>query len=133
MPQLKAAEFRPIARELWGSFCEGFSEQHQGRMATVAEVDTAMLERRPLTAYAASLLIADDEPFQRLALDAAERPGCVVRVGARKEVEHSLPEVVGVYLHCNEEGAHRGVRIDAASNTSLIVNFRHPAIPDPHH
>lgn len=127
---LKATEFQPVSRELWGDFAAGFTRKHEGWLSTVAELETDLLERQPLTAYAASILIADEEPFQMLELDNGNPATCLVRAGAHQEIRHLQRDVVGVYLHCTGKGEQRGVRVDSGSNITLLVEVRAPAFQE---
>ncbi|MBI3119796.1 MAG: hypothetical protein HYZ00_13970 [Candidatus Hydrogenedentes bacterium] len=120
---MRSPEFQAVPKELWRDFARRFEEQHHGSLVTVAETETSLLETQPLTAYAASTLYADEEPLEALLMEGLDHDRCTVCVGPDMSTAHSLDAVVGVYLHCDRAGEHKGVRVDATGDRTMLVEF----------
>lgn len=116
-----------IPRERWPEFCAGFSREHHGWIASLGVIDTMRLRRGHRTAARA---LIRDGVFRQLRLDSADGD-LTVEVGSGAATEsHSAHGPRRVFLEREDDGAHRGLRVDDSDGCSLLIEFRAAALPE---
>lgn len=123
------SERTEIPRREWPAFCDGFTRQHHGWRVSLEVTDTTELER---AGGAPSRRLAHDMTFQGIT-EERERGevalSITLRDGAR-HLTHWVRAPAHLFSETEPDGAHRGLRIDAAGGESVLVRFRTAARPE---
>ncbi|NIP71846.1 MAG: hypothetical protein GWO16_01880 [Gammaproteobacteria bacterium] len=123
------SERTEIPRREWPVFCDGFTRQHHGWRVSLELADTAELER---AGGGVVHRLAHDLTFQGITEERDQGEAALsitVRDGAR-HVTHWVRVPAHLFSEIEPNGAHRGLRIDAAGGESVLIRFRAPARPE---
>jgi hypothetical protein len=115
---------RDIPREQWMTFLDSFSRQHEGWLVNVEVVTDGLgahreLREKRLIGVSADLKSHDSSTISIIAGDRSD-----------DHVNHIINGPTRVALEETEEGAHKGLRIEAADGETTLLLFRSPASPE---
>lgn len=114
---------REIPREQWVAFCQRFSRQHSGWLATIAvqsDDDEAKTIARDMALRAVSVSL-EAGSNDRIYIQVGKQPG--------KSVVHSVEDPTAIRFVETEEGGHQGLRIESATAGTTALHFRIAAPP----
>lgn len=121
-----------IRRDQWQAFAKHFSRQHRGWLVNVEAINTRELNHHPEQAKAVGRPLFKDAVLREVAF--GRRGASIelrVRIGAGpNSVLYRIPEPVEVCFETTDEGAHQGLRVDAADGNTTLIEFRTPAYPE---
>lgn len=129
----KAAPLRQneVPAELWGLCCTEFGLAHQGWLADVALVETARLNTMRRGIESRWRVLRHDAPLRRVVVEPqAEGSMLLVLTGRGAALHLDRLLAVSRLFILEEDGAHRGMRIDGAGGDSMLIWFRVPAVPE---
>jgi Family of unknown function (DUF5335) len=112
---------REIPRSEWASFLQGFSTQHQGWLANV--------ERRQYDSSSSSILT--ERPLMEIHADI--KAGRIDLLFGRPDGEQFnevVKQPVRIKFQEAEPGAHAGLEIQSADQSSLLLRFRSAMPPE---
>ncbi len=121
-----------IPRDALPTFCDEFSRQHLGWLASVELCDTALLDADPTAAATAGRTLVHEVVLQGITAerrDANFEITIIAGEGSHR-LTHPVLEPKRVVLEESAEGAHKGLRIDAADGMTTRVRFRVAAVPE---
>jgi len=115
---------RDIPREQWMTFLDSFSRQHEGWLVNVEVVTDGLgahreMREKRLIGVSADLKSRDSSTISIIAGDRSD-----------DHVNHIINGPTRVALEETEEGAHKGLRIEAADGETTLLLFRSPASPE---
>ena len=115
---------RDIPREQWITFLDSFSRQHERWRVNVEVVTDGLGAHREvrgkrLIGVSADLKSRDSSTISIIAGDRSD-----------DHVNHIINGPTRVALEETEEGAHKGLRIEAADGETTLLLFRSPASPE---
>ena len=115
---------RDIPREQWVTFLDSFSRQHEGWLVNVEVVTNGLgvhkeIREKRLIGVSADLKSRDSNAISVIAGDRSD-----------DHVNHIINGATRIALEETEEGAHKGLRIDAADGETTLLLFRSPALPE---
>ncbi|MGH2523652.1 MAG: DUF5335 family protein [Anaerolineales bacterium] len=115
---------REVPRSEWADFCDSFSRQHRGGLATIEMA-------RP---GAAPQTIADELPLRGLTLNSKshEADTLLVTLGQHgdERLTHAITQVVRLCFDVTEAGAQAGLTFESADGTITRLRFRVPVFPE---
>lgn len=118
-----------IPHDQWSAFCAIFSREHHGWLASLGEVDTALLDRDPQQARQSTPRLFENAPLQRVErLD--ENDQIVIEALEQGRVVRSAVAQPRRVVMETEAGGHKGLRIDDAAGMTTLLEFRVPAAPE---
>jgi len=119
-----------IPPEQWQSFCNQFSQQHHGWLVTLSVVETKRLETDLGAAESAARPLARDATFQGITAELRDKNiELVLFVGeGPQRISHSVQQPLRICFAQTRQGAHQGLRIDAADGETTLVRFRTAAL-----
>jgi Family of unknown function (DUF5335) len=113
-----------IPREQWPSFFDSFTRQHEGWLATL-EVFAESVGAQPE---------AEELPFEGISLDAedGELDSVIISFGKSpsQHVTHTIYQPKHLWLQRTPEGADAALEIKAEDNSSTLLRFRSPMLPE---
>jgi hypothetical protein len=112
-----------IPRSEWRSFCETFTRQHEGWVATV-EV---------LTGELGDQIEANDMPFQAINADlkGSDPDAIEITLGSpNKEVTRTAQRVTKLSFEQSESGEHEGLEIQTVDGETTVMRFRVAQYPE---
>ena len=113
-----------IPRTEWTPFLDAFSRQHEGWLTTIEVVTSGLGAHREVR----------DKPLTGITEDRKRGDAASVTVSAGERPEDHVTHVIErpsrVALELTEEGAHKGLRIEAENGEMTLVLFRAPALPE---
>ncbi len=118
----------PISPEQWQPFCESFAREHHGWLATLGVTETSRLSRNRYAIRA----LARNAALTDVRLNRSEAGGELIVVtgeGAARSV-YRVDRPVALYVEEEDEGRHRGLRVDGAEGRSLLIEFGATALPE---
>ena len=115
---------RDIPREQWMTFLDSFSRQHERWRVNVEVVTDGLgahreVREKRLIGVSADLKSRDSSTISIIAGDRSD-----------DHVNHIINGPTRVALEQTEEGAHKGLRIEAADGETTLLLFRSPASPE---
>jgi hypothetical protein len=115
---------RDIPREQWMTFLDSFSRQHERWLVNVEVVTDGLgahreVREKRLIGVSADLKSRDSSTISIIAGDRSD-----------DHVNHIINGPTRVALEETEEGAHKGLRIEAADGETTLLLFRSPASPE---
>ena len=115
---------RDIPREEWMTFLDSFSRQHEGWLVNVEVVTDGLgahreIREKSLIGVSADLKSHGTDTISIIAGDRSD-----------DHVNHIINRPTRVALEETEEGAHKGLRIEAADGETTLLQFRSPALPE---
>jgi len=115
---------RDIPREQWMTFLDSFSRQHERWRVNVEVVTDGLgahreVREKRLIGVSADLKSRDSSTISIIAGDRSD-----------DHVNHIINGPTRVALEETEEGAHKGLRIEAADGETTLLLFRSPASPE---
>ena len=115
---------RDIPREQWMTFLDSFSRQHERWLVNVEVVTDGLgahreVREKRLIGVSADLKSRDSSTISIIAGDRSD-----------DHVNHIINGPTRVALKETEEGAHKGLRIEAADGETTLLLFRSPASPE---
>lgn len=115
---------RDIPREDWVTFLDSFSRQHERWLVNVEVVTDGLGAHREIREKSLVGVSAD--------LKGRGMGTISIITGDRSDdhVNHIINRPVRVALEETEEGAHKGLRIDAENGETTLLRFRSPALPE---
>jgi hypothetical protein len=115
---------RDIPREDWVTILDSFSRQHEGWLVNVEVVTDGLGAHREIREKSLIGVSAD--------LKSRGTDTISIITGDRSDdhVNHIINRPVRVALEETEEGAHKGLRIDAENGQTTLLRFRSPALPE---
>jgi hypothetical protein len=115
---------RDIPREDWVTILDSFSRQHEGWLVNVEVVTDGLGAHREIREKSLIGVSAD--------LKSRGTDTISIITGDRSDdhVNHIISRPVRVALEETEEGAHKGLRIDAENGQTTLLRFRSPALPE---
>jgi len=121
-----------IPRDAWQAFGKHFTRHHRGWLVNVEATNTRALNNRPDEAKARGRPLFTDAALRNVSFGRRGRSiEFRVRIGAGpNSVLYRIPEPVEVRFATTDEGAHQGLRVDAADGTTTLIEFRTPAYPE---
>jgi hypothetical protein len=125
------SQYTQIPLDEWSEFCQEFSVQHRGWLATVGLSDTQAVDLKPLDPPLE--IIAQHLSFEGLELklrNGPERKLSVTMGEQQWRMTHVVHEPLRIWVEQSEQGAHRGLRVDNARGKSMLLRFRVPAVPE---
>ncbi len=114
---------REIPRSEWRSFCDTFSRQHEGWVATV-EV---------LTGELGDQIEASDIPFLAINADlkGSDPDAIEITLGiGNNEVTRIASQVTKLSFGRTESGKHEGIEVQTASGEKTVMRFRVAQYPE---
>ena len=113
-----------IPRTQWHTFFDAFSRQHGGWLASL-EVFANTLGAQPE---------AEELPLEGISLDApdADSEAIVITLGDTPDahVTHTIHQPTHLWLQRTPEGADGSIEIQAEDDSSTLLRFRSPTLPD---
>ncbi len=119
-----------IASEEWLRFCEEFSRQHRGWLATTSFVDEASASAGSENQITAEHGVVRDIPFHALRFEPSKRDLLMLLEDGNTCITQPISAATRICLLETEEGAHAGLRIDRAGGGTIMLRFRAPARPE---
>lgn len=115
---------RDIPREQWATFLDAFSRQHERWLVTVEVVADGLGAHREVRDKSLVGVSADlkGRGSNTISIIAGDRPD--------DHLNHIINAPTRVALEETEEGAHKGLRIDAENDQTTLLLFRSPALPE---
>jgi hypothetical protein len=115
---------RDIPREDWVTFLDSFSRQHERWLVNVEVVTDGLGAHREIREKSLIGVSAD--------LKSRGTDTISIITGDRSDdhVNHIVNRPTRVALEETEEGAHKGLRIDAENGETTLLRFRSPALPE---
>jgi len=115
---------RDIPREQWTTFLDGFSRQHERWLVNVEVVTDGLgahreLREKGLIGVSADLKNGGTNAISIMAGDSDD-----------DHVNHIINRPTRVALEETNDGAHRGLRIEAEDGQTTLLLFRSPARPE---
>jgi len=115
---------RDIPREQWMTFLDSFSRQHERWRVNVEVVTDGLgahreVREKRLIGVSADLKSRDSSTISIIAGDRSD-----------DHVNHIINGPTRVALEETEEGAQKGLRIEAADGETTLLLFRSPASPE---
>jgi hypothetical protein len=115
---------RDIPREKWVTFLDSFSRQHERWLVNMEVVTDGLgvhreVREKPLIGVSADLKTRGRNTISIIAGDRSD-----------DHVNHIINGPTRVALEETEEGAHKGLRIEAADGETTLLLFRSPASPE---
>jgi len=115
---------RDIPREKWVAFLDSFTRQHERWLVNMEVVTDGLgvhreVREKPLIGVSADL---KGRGSNTISIIAGER--------SDDHVNHIVNGPIRVALEETEEGAHKGLRIEAADGETTLLLFRSPAAPE---
>jgi len=115
---------RDIPREQWMTLLDSFSRQHERWLVNVEVVTDGLgahreVREKRLIGVSADLKSRDSSTISIIAGDRSD-----------DHVNHIINGPTRVALEETEEGAHKGLRIEAAAGETTLLLFRSPASPE---
>jgi hypothetical protein len=108
---------REIPREEWKAFCDRFSREHEGWLATVEILDETL----------GAQVEAEDLPLEGISASSKGSGGEAIEIFLRAEPEgtltHSVPDPTRLWVQSTEAGAERALEVEAAAGKT-ILRFR---------
>jgi hypothetical protein len=115
---------RDIPREDWVTFLDSFSRQHERWLVTIEVVTDSLGAHREVR----------DKRLIGVSADLKSRGPDAISIiaGDRSDdhVNHIVNGPTRLALEETEEGAHKGLRIDAEDGATTLLLFRSPALPE---
>ena len=115
---------RDIPREQWVTFLDSFSRQHEGWLVNVEVVTDGLGVHKEMR----------DKRLIGVSADLKSRGSNAISVIAGDRSDDHLNHIINgatrIALEETEEGAHKGLRIDAADGETTLLLFRSPALPE---
>lgn len=111
-----------IPRDEWSRFCDAYSRQHRGWLATI-ELDGRGTAGR---------LQAEPRPLGGVTFDRKGTGAGDIVIFLDGDVDHAMTHTVAHATHLRleqEAGQDRGLRVESEEGTTLL-RFYHPARPD---
>ncbi len=117
-----------VPREYWAEFCERFTHQHHGWLATLEEQAVRSAAGGGMIGGPGALL---EFRGLRLAEEAGREVLYLTATGQGGE-DHTSTVYYPVRLTFKkaDDGAHSGVRVDGRNGERLVLRFRVPALPE---
>lgn len=117
-----------VPREHWAEFCERFTHQHHGWLATLEEQAVRSAAGGGMIGGPGALL---EFRGLRLAEEAGREVLYLTAIGQGGE-DHTSTVYYPVRLTFKkaDDGAHSGVRVDGRNGERLVLRFRVPALPE---
>ncbi len=113
-----------IPREEWPRFCDSFTRQHRGVLATIVIARPG----EPLDIEVSNL------PLQDVSLDTQDENsvGVYIMVGKPGEgrLTHFTAQVTRLLFDMSEAGEHAGLTLEGADGVQTRVRFRVPFLPE---
>jgi hypothetical protein len=115
---------RDIPRKEWAAFLDSFSRQHERWLVNVEVVTDGLGAHREVREKGLIGISAD--------LKKRGASSISIMAGDRDDdhVNHIVNHPVRVALEETDEGAHRGLRIEAEDGQTTLLMFRSPARPE---
>jgi hypothetical protein len=115
---------RDIPRDEWVKFLDSFSRQHERWLINVEVVTNGLGAHREMREKSLVGVSADLKARGKdtISIIAGDRPD--------DHVNHIINGPTRVVLEETEEGAHKGLRIEAADGETTLLRFRSPALPE---
>jgi hypothetical protein len=115
---------REIPREEWMTVLDSFSRQHEGWLVDVEVVTDGLGAHREIREKSLIGVSADlkSHGIDTISIIAGDR--------SDDHVNHIINRPSRVALEETEEGAHKGLRIDAEDGQMTLVLFRSPTLPE---
>ncbi|SRR6266511_4025024 len=114
---------RDIPREQWVTFLDSFSRQHEGWLVNVEVVTDGLGAHREVREKRLIGVSADlKNGSNAISIIAGDR--------SDDHVNHIINGPTRIALEETEEGAHKGLRIEAADGGTTLLLFRSPASPE---
>ncbi|HEX9278638.1 MAG TPA: DUF5335 family protein [Casimicrobiaceae bacterium] len=114
---------RDIPREQWVTFLDSFSRQHEGWLVNVEVVTDGLGAHREVREKRLIGVSADlKNGSNAISIIAGDR--------SDDHVNHIINGATRIALEETEEGAHKGLRIEAADGGTTLLLFRSPASPE---
>lgn len=110
---------REIPREFWPDFCESFSQERRGHVASLLRVDP----------WGESEILVKDQKLMRI-FPGAERDDADEAEVVCVQLDGGHPCLLAVdapsriWIAETEDGSHEAVRIDSTDGASTVVVFR---------
>jgi hypothetical protein len=115
---------REIESGRWSEFCDGYSRQHRGWLASLGSSESGDCNRVLDSAQARDLR------FEGLHPGGAEDV-LVVRLGdGRGHLSHEVRGVARLISEETTDGVHQGLRIESVDGSTTCLRFRVPAAPE---
>jgi hypothetical protein len=114
---------REIPRSEWRSFCDTFSRQHEGWVATVEVLSGDM----------GGQIEASDLPFEAISADlkGSDPDAIEITLGsANNEVTRIANRVTKLSFEQTESGEHEGLEIQSADGQKTVLRFRVAQYPE---
>jgi hypothetical protein len=112
---------REIPREDWKAFCDRFSREHEGWLATVEVLHERI----------GAQVEAEDLPFEGISAASKGSGGEAIEIFLRVEPDrtltHSVADPTRLWVEITEAGAERALEVEAAAGKT-ILRFR-SAVP----
>jgi hypothetical protein len=107
-----------IPKSEWLNFCDLFSRQHEGRLATMEIAGADLGDQLEAEQYSFNGISYDPKGTSRDSID--------IELGADpdRHVNHAVSRPRRVMLLLTEEGAHEGLDIESEDGTKTIVRFQ---------
>jgi uncharacterized protein DUF5335 len=113
-----------IPRDQWVSFFDGFSQQHQGWLASI-EVTTK---------GSGSLIEANDLPLDSIVTNLKhgdqDTISIILAKGQDEYLTHNISNTKRVWLEKTSAGADAGLQLESADGSKTRLRFRTPATPE---
>jgi len=109
-----------IPHDEWTTFCDRFSRQHEGWLATLEVLSTdfgAQQEARDLPFEGITATFKDSAP-EIIAISLGESPG--------DHVTHTITEPTRVWLEQTSQGGNAALEIESADQVKTLLRFRSP-------
>jgi hypothetical protein len=114
---------REIPRSEWRSFCDTFSRQHEGWVATVEVLSSELGDQ----------IEASDLPFEAINADlkGSDPDAIEITLGsANNEVTRIANRVTRLSFERAESGEHEGLEIQTADGDRTVLRFRVAQYPE---
>ncbi|ALP53907.1 hypothetical protein Tel_12605 [Candidatus Tenderia electrophaga] len=122
--------YQVIEQGQWRDFLDGFMREHLGWLVTVKYLRTDQLSDDEATQVPASILVRH-YPLEDIRESERENGmDIMLTVGSGQDENSILIESVHhLYLH-KADSADKGLRIDSTDDTTTLVEFRAPMLPE---
>jgi hypothetical protein len=115
---------RDIPRDEWVTFLDSFSRQHERWLINVEVVTNGLGAHREIREKGLIGVSADLKGHGK------DTISIIVGDTSEDHVNHIINNPTRVALEATEEGAHKGLRIEAADGETTLLQFRSPALPE---
>lgn len=115
---------REIEPSRWPEFCDGYSRQHRGWLASLASTVAGDCDRALRSPQARDLGFEGVHPGDG-------RGALVIRLGdGAAHLTHEVRAVRRLISDESTEGMHRGLRLEGEDGSTTCLRFRVPAAPE---